>query len=80
VLLLQMERAEDVEDLGGLVGTPPEATEVNPMLPSMSVKAPRPCPSLLWPAKTLCRPLRRRSKFERELGSHLFPNRFWWLN
>jgi hypothetical protein len=34
VLLLQMERAEDVEDLGGLVGAPPEATEVNPVLPS----------------------------------------------
>jgi hypothetical protein len=34
VLLLQMERAEDVEDLGGLVGAPPEAAEVNPVLPS----------------------------------------------
>jgi hypothetical protein len=31
--LLQMERAEDVEDLGGLVGAPPEAMEGNPVLP-----------------------------------------------
>jgi hypothetical protein len=34
VLLLQMERAEDIEDLGGLVGAPPEAAEGNPVLPS----------------------------------------------
>jgi hypothetical protein len=33
VLLLQMERAEDVEDLGGLVGASPEAAKGNPMLP-----------------------------------------------
>ena len=33
VLLLQMARAEDVEDLGNLVGAPPEA-EVNPVPPS----------------------------------------------
>ena len=33
VLLLQMARAEDVEDLGDLVGAPPEA-EVNPVPPS----------------------------------------------
>jgi hypothetical protein len=33
MLLLQMERAEDVEDLGGLVGAPPKAVEVNPVLP-----------------------------------------------
>jgi hypothetical protein len=33
VVLLQMARAEDVEDLGDLVGALPEA-EVNPMLPS----------------------------------------------
>ena len=33
MLLLQMERAEDVEDLGGLVGAPPEAAEGNPVLP-----------------------------------------------
>jgi hypothetical protein len=34
VLLLQMELAEDVEDLGGLTGAPPEATEVNLVLTS----------------------------------------------
>ena len=33
MLLTQMERAEDVEDLGGLVSAPPEAAEGNPMLP-----------------------------------------------
>jgi hypothetical protein len=33
VLLLQMACAEDVEDLGDLVGAPPEA-EVNPVPPS----------------------------------------------
>ena len=33
VLLLQMARAEDVEDLGDLVGAPPEA-EVDPVPPS----------------------------------------------
>jgi hypothetical protein len=33
VLLLQMARAEDVEDLGGLAGAPPEAAEVNPVSP-----------------------------------------------
>jgi hypothetical protein len=33
VLLLQMARAEDVEDLGGLAGASPEAAEVNPVLP-----------------------------------------------
>jgi hypothetical protein len=33
VLLLQMERAEDIEDLGGLVGAPPEVAEGNPVLP-----------------------------------------------
>jgi hypothetical protein len=34
VLLLQMAHAEDVEDLGGLDGAPPEAVEVNPVPPS----------------------------------------------
>jgi hypothetical protein len=29
-----MVHAEDVEDLGGLAGTPPEAVEVNPVTPS----------------------------------------------
>ena len=33
MLVLQMARAEDVEDLGGLVGAPPEASEGNPVLP-----------------------------------------------
>jgi hypothetical protein len=33
VLLLQMERAEDVEDFGGLIGAPPEAAEGKPVLP-----------------------------------------------
>jgi hypothetical protein len=33
VLLLQMARAEDVEDLGALVGALPEAVEVNPVPP-----------------------------------------------
>ena len=34
VLLLQMAHAEDVEDLGGLDGAPPEDAEVNPVPPS----------------------------------------------
>jgi hypothetical protein len=33
VLSLQMARAEDVGDLGGLAGAPPEAVEVNPVPP-----------------------------------------------
>jgi hypothetical protein len=33
VLLLQMAHAEDVEDLGGLAGAPPEAAEVDPVPP-----------------------------------------------
>jgi hypothetical protein len=33
-MLLQMERAEDVEDFGAPAGAPPEAAEVNPVLPS----------------------------------------------
>jgi hypothetical protein len=33
-MLLQMEHAEDVEDFGALAGAPPEAAEVNPVLPS----------------------------------------------
>ena len=40
MLLLQMERAEDVEDLGGLVGAPPEAAEGNPVLPSDAGEGP----------------------------------------
>jgi hypothetical protein len=34
VLLLQMAHAEDVEDLGGLDGALPKATEVDPVPPS----------------------------------------------
>jgi hypothetical protein len=34
LLLLQMERVEEVEDFGGLVGAPPEAAEGKPVLPS----------------------------------------------
>jgi hypothetical protein len=44
VLLLQMERAEDVEDLGGLVGAPPEAAEVNPVPPSDAGEGPSAVP------------------------------------
>ena len=33
MLLLQMERAEDVEDFGSLVGAPPEVVEAKPVLP-----------------------------------------------
>ena len=44
VLLLQMERAEDVEDLGGLVDVPPEAAEVNPVLPSDAGEGPSVAP------------------------------------
>ena len=39
VLLLQMARAEDVEDLGDLVGTPPEA-EVDSVPPSSAGEGP----------------------------------------
>jgi hypothetical protein len=41
-----MERAEDVEDLGGLVGAPPEAVEVNPVLPSDAGEGPSAMPVL----------------------------------
>jgi hypothetical protein len=44
VLLLQMERAEDVEDLGGLVGAPLEAAEVKPVLPSDAGEGPSAAP------------------------------------
>jgi hypothetical protein len=44
VLLLQMERAEDVEDLGGLVGALPEAAEVNLVLPSDADEGPSTVP------------------------------------
>jgi hypothetical protein len=39
-----MERAEDVEDLGGLVSAPPEAAEVNPVLPSDAGEGPSAVP------------------------------------
>jgi hypothetical protein len=35
-----MERAEDVEDLGGLGGVPPEAAEVKPLLPEDASEGP----------------------------------------
>jgi hypothetical protein len=44
VLLLQMERAEDVEDLGGLVGVPLKAAEGNPVLPSDAGEGPSAVP------------------------------------
>jgi hypothetical protein len=44
VLLLQMERAEDVEDIGGLVDAPPEAAEGNPVLPSDAGEGPLAAP------------------------------------
>ena len=39
-----MERAEGVEDFGGLVGAPPEAAEVNPVLPSDAGEGPSDAP------------------------------------
>ena len=44
VLLLQMERAEDVEDFGGLVGAPLEAAEGKPVLPSDAGEGPSDVP------------------------------------
>ena len=41
---LQMERAEDVEVLGGLVGAPPEPAEVNPVQPSDAGEGPSAMP------------------------------------
>ena len=40
VLLLQMAHSEDVEDLGGLDGALPEATEVDPVPPSDAGEGP----------------------------------------
>jgi hypothetical protein len=40
VLVLQMERAEDVEDFGSLVGAPPDAAEGKPVLPSDAGEGP----------------------------------------
>jgi hypothetical protein len=44
VLLLQMERAEDVEDLGGLVGAPPEAAKGKTVPPSDAGEGPSATP------------------------------------
>ena len=44
VLLLQMACAEDVEDLGDLVGAPPEAAEGNSVLPSDAGEGPSAVP------------------------------------
>jgi hypothetical protein len=41
-----MERAEDVEDLGGLIDAPPEAVEVNPVLTSDAGEGPSAVPVL----------------------------------
>ena len=65
VLLLQMARAEDVEDLGDLVGAPPEA-EVNPVPPSSAGEGssaapvptvlPAPAPTVEDPPKVVAEP------------------------
>ena len=44
VLLLQMERAEDVDDFGSLAGAPPEAVEGKPVLPSDAGEGPSDAP------------------------------------
>jgi hypothetical protein len=44
VLVLQMERAEDVEDFGSLAGAPPEAAEGKPVLPSDAGEGPSDAP------------------------------------
>jgi hypothetical protein len=41
-----MERVEDVEDLGGLTGAPPESAEVNPVLPLDAGEGPSALPVL----------------------------------
>ena len=45
VLLLQMAHAEDVEDLGGLDGALPEATEVDPVPPLDAGEGPSATPA-----------------------------------
>jgi hypothetical protein len=45
VLLLQMAHAGDVEDLGGLGGALPEATEVDPVPPSDAGEGPSATPA-----------------------------------
>ena len=44
VLLLQMERTEDVEDFESLVDAPPEAAEGKPVLPSDAGEGPSDAP------------------------------------
>jgi hypothetical protein len=44
VHVLQMERAEDVEDFGSLVGAPPDAAEGKPVLPSDAGEGPSDTP------------------------------------
>ena len=44
VLMLQTERAEDVEDFGSLVSAPPEAAEGKPVLPSYAGEGPLDAP------------------------------------
>jgi hypothetical protein len=43
-VVLQMERAEDVEDFGSLVGTSPDAAEGKPVLPSDGGEGPSDAP------------------------------------
>ena len=43
--MLQMAHAEDVEDLGGLDGAPPEAAEVDPVPPSDAGEGPSATPA-----------------------------------
>jgi hypothetical protein len=57
-----MAHAEDVEDLGALVGAPPEAMKVNPVPPLDPGEGSSAAPVPRWPVKTLCRPLRRWPK------------------
>ena len=42
--MLQMERTEDIEDLGGLAGAPLEAAEGKPVLPSDAGEGPSDVP------------------------------------
>jgi hypothetical protein len=44
VLLLQMERVEDIEDFVGLVGASPEVAEGKPVLPSDAGEGPSDAP------------------------------------
>jgi hypothetical protein len=86
-LLLQMERFEDVEDFGGLIGAPPEAAEGKPVLPSDAGEGPSdvPVPAATGadPVSALCRrskALRRwwRSRQSKALRPRTRPRR--WLS